>query len=147
MKKTLSLVALLAVCATAAFAQQPGTSPKGPGRPGGPGMMRGPGARMGKMNAEIYKQLGLTADQKKKVDALDKSHMAKMKALFDSASKGGERSAMRDKFMKLRDEHEKGLFAILSDAQEKKYKTLRKATMDKMRKERGGMRPGGPRQP
>lgn len=145
MKKSLSLVALLAVCATAAFAQQPGARPGGPG-PGG--MMRGPSARMGKMNAEIYKQLGLTADQKKKVDALDKAHMAKMKALFDSASKGGDRSAMRDKFMKLRDEHEKGLFGILSDAQEKKYKTLRKAAMDKFRKERGGMRgPGGPRQP
>ncbi|RYG32905.1 hypothetical protein EON81_19540 [bacterium] len=145
--KKLAILAFLAVGVASAFAQQPGPRPGGPGAPGGPRRMGMPGQRMTKMNEEIYKQLNLTADQKKKVAALDKSYMEKGKKAFE-ASKGDFR-AMREKTKGMREAHEKALFVILTDPQEKKYKSLRKAQMEKMRKQFGGMRggPGAPPKP
>ncbi|CAN5373629.1 hypothetical protein BH11ARM2_BH11ARM2_20070 [soil metagenome] len=97
---------------------------------------------MAKVNTEIMKQLKLTPVQQKKVDALQKASMDKMKAAFQASK--GDRSAMRDKMMAMRKDHDKALMAILTPAQAKKYQALRKAAMEKMRKEwGGGPRPGG----
>ena len=155
-KLTLSILVVGAAIglATESLAQQPG--PKGGqgggqfGRPGQGGQRRVGGMRrLQEVNKKIFAQLGLNADQKKKIEALDKKSAAKMQDLMKDFKPGGDMSGMRDKFRAVREDYNKGLKSILTPAQLKKYEELRKAEMQKMRQQFGGGRgfgggrPGG----
>lgn len=117
------------------FAQ--GAGPKG----GGVGQQKGQegrGFKRGKMNQEFMAKLNLTPDQKKKIDALQKSTQEKMKALMgNGGAVKGDRTAMREKFKPIMDAHKKAMKEILTPEQEKKLEAMRK----EMRSKRGG--PGG----
>ncbi|RYG42681.1 hypothetical protein EON79_18405 [bacterium] len=132
MKKIL-IAAMLTVGLTSAFAQQAGPSGGQTGKQ--TGVVKGDKKRMAELTAEIYAKLNLTAEQKKKIEDMDKAHAAKVK----EARKAGkdDKEGWREKNKALREEHEKGLNAILTTDQQKQYKELRKEAMKKMRKERG----------
>ncbi len=149
MKKILTLVgivAMLGAFATASFAQKPGPggqggktgSGKGPGGPGGPG--QGRGLQMRKMQGELLAKLGLSADQKAKIAALDKKYQADMQALMKN---GNPRDNM-DKFRALSKTHREAVGKVLTAAQKAKYEQLMKEMREKMMKDRGGKGPGGP---
>lgn len=101
--------------------------------------------RMQKMQKEIYAQLKLSADQTKKVEALDK---ATAKKLDDLRAAPGDRQSKGPKMREIRDAHQKDLEKILTKAQADQFKKLRQEQMDKMRAQFGGGRdrggPGGP---
>ncbi|MEZ0327814.1 MAG: hypothetical protein ACAH95_18110 [Fimbriimonas sp.] len=147
MKKLISTLIIAGAAfglVSASFAQTAGPKQGGPGQrgPGGPG--GGRMARMGKMQEEVLAKLNLTADQKKKIEAHNKKMGEKMKTMFESAQKnpGADRTEMRKKFMAMREEGDKGMKAILTAEQWKKFETLRKEAREKARKQFGG--PGGP---
>ena len=142
--KKLVLAIIISVVAVAAIAQGPG--PGGPGM-GGPGGRGGGMKRMAEMQKKILDQLKLTADQKKKVDALDADTAKKLRAAMESLkpSTPGARpdfSQMREKIQPIRKAREAALAKILTKDQLKKYSELRKKAMDDMRKSFGGF--GGP---
>lgn len=117
------------------FAQ--GAGPKG----GGVGQQKGQegrGFKRGKMNQEFMTKLNLTADQKKKVEALQKSTQEKMRALMGKGGAPGDRQGMREKFKPIMEAHMKAMKEILTPEQEKKLEAMRK----EMRSKRGG--PGAP---
>lgn len=138
MKSLKILISALAVIAAAsAMAQgKPGTpGPKGM-QGGKPGMQGG--MRRGMMNPELTKQLALTAAQKKKMEAAQKSMRDQMMKLKPEE----RRTKGREIFMKMR----KDMDAIFTPKQ--------KAILEKWRKDhpmRGfggpGGRPGGPGAP
>lgn len=158
-------VAIIATLSTSAFAQ--GAGPKGGGQGkqggglGGPSGMRGGMKgieRMKKMEEAIFKKLVITAKQKTDITALDKTTADKMRKLMESMRDSGgklgdaDRKAMGQKMKAIMDGRESGLKKILGDSKFKKYGELRKAEMDKMRKERQkdrkeGGNPGQPRPP
>lgn len=94
--------------------------------------------RMQQMRDEIFAKLNLTADQKKKVKALDEAQAAKAKVMIAELQKPGvDRTKAMDKFKALRDDYQKGLGKILSKDQMKKYEALAKEARDKFRAGRG----------
>jgi Spy/CpxP family protein refolding chaperone len=102
--------------------------------------------RMQEVNKKVMDQLNLTADQKKKVDELQKKTQTKMEGLRKEFKPGGDNAGLRDKFMAINQEHRKALMAILNADQKKKYETLMKAEMEKFRQNRGQNGQGGPGQ-
>jgi len=146
MKKILTILVstmALAALATSAFAQ--GAGPKGGfggrGGQGGPGGM--PGGRMAKMQGEILAKLNLSADQKKKIDALNAKRQEEMKKMFGGGPPAeGDRDKMREKMRESQKAYRKELDKILKPDQAKKYDALLKEARDKMRAQMGG--PGGP---
>lgn len=159
--KRLVLIITGTVLATAlAFSQAAGPQGQGKGQAKGQGGQvragqRGPGGpgqggpdraamrqRMQQMQKEIYAKLKLSADQTKKVEALDK---ATTKKLDDLRAAPGDRQSKGPKMREIRDAHQKELEKILTKAQADQFKKLRKEQMDKMRAQFGGGRgPGGP---
>lgn len=125
-----------------------GGGQRGPGGPGGNRMMMG--GRMKEVQTKVLAQLGLSDAQKSKLKALDAETEKKMKALMD-ANKGknqsdASRKEMMEKFRAINESRKTQFEKILTPAQLKKYESLMKAEMEKMRKEReknGGNRPGG----
>lgn len=69
---------------------------------------------------ELKKVLDLNKDQEKKVYDLNLSSGKKMTAMR-AEMQGGDREAMREKFGKLREEQNKEMKKILTEAQFKKY--------------------------
>ncbi len=69
---------------------------------------------------ELKKVLDLNQDQEKKVYDLNLSSGKKMTAMR-AEMQGGDREAMREKFGKLREEQNKEMKKILTEAQFKKY--------------------------
>lgn len=113
---------------------------KGKGAQAGKGM---PGGRMAKMNQEIFQKLNLTKDQEAKMKELGKKQQEAMKSAFEAA--GGDREKMMASMRELRPKMEADMKKILTDAQFKKYETLRKEMREKMRGQgRGPGGPGGP---
>jgi Spy/CpxP family protein refolding chaperone len=129
-----------------AFAQGagPGGQSKGQtkGQAGGPQGGQ-PGGRRGglmKMDSEILEKLKLTDAQKKQVKELKEKTEAKMKELFASAAKGGDRSKMREQFKPVIEGYQTGMKKILTPKQQEEYeKALKEA-----RKKMSAGRPGGP---
>jgi Spy/CpxP family protein refolding chaperone len=112
MKNTLKAVLTLAgvvLVATPFVSAQNEQRP--PAREGGPGRGRGPDAGM------LAEQLGLSADQKAKVEAILQKQRAQMEALAPE-----ER---REKGRALREETDKAIGAVLTDAQRKKWEEMR----------------------
>ncbi|MCL3780043.1 hypothetical protein EMN47_06535 [Prolixibacteraceae bacterium JC049] len=81
-----------------------------------------PEERAKKELAWMTKELKLNETQVKKVEAISKTFNTKMKDL----RKSGDRSQMRDAFMKMRDDRNKELQKVLTEDQYKKYQTLLK---------------------
>lgn len=154
-KLTFVLVAAFAVTSFA-FSQAAGpktgsgSTQKGSvqGKPGQGGMRRG-GGMFGnpKMFEEVAKKLNLTADQKTKLQKVQKDFQAKMEAMRPKNAKNGERPKLTDdqrkKFMATFEDYQKKVNAILTPAQQKKLKEIREEAMKKFRGGPGG--PGGPR--
>lgn len=147
---TFAAVAATFAIATGAFAQAAG--PQG----GAPGQMRGGMGRMNagriaelqKMQAEMMTKLGLTPDQKKKVDALTATRNAKMKSLLVDAQKpGADRQKLMDTAKGIRQDYNKGLQKILTKDQQKKLVTARKEMMEKFRSQSGPGRGAAPKAP
>lgn len=127
----------------------PGGGPDGPGGPGGPGGPSGPskgkggghsGAggmsadRIKERNAALFKEIELTEDQSKKVDAILEKQLADTMAIL-----GGPREEMRGKFTALREQYDAQFKAVLDEEQFEAYKKAR----DAARGNRGGNRGGG----
>ncbi len=86
---------------------------------------------------ELTKALSLNKDQEKKVLDLNLKAAEKMSALRDEAMNGGgDRDAMREKMMNSREEQNKEMKKILTEAQYKKYEKY-------LEERRGGMRGQG----
>lgn len=124
-----------------AFAQ----AQQGGGRQGGgPG---GPGGRMGGMNPEarvkqLDEKLKLSDDQKTKLTAIFTEQAEAMKKAREEGQAGGGREAM----MKMREENEKKVNAVLTADQQKAYKAWQeeqRAEIEKRMKERQEKRQGG----
>jgi len=125
----------------------PGVGQQGGRRGGGQGMggmRRMGGARMAQRNKELFAKLNLTADQKKKIEALQKKHQEKMRATFTQAGgPSADRQALMEKFREMQKGYRAELMKILTPAQEKQYSAAVKEMREKMRKERGQGGPGG----
>lgn len=153
MKKIMNIFVVAALAAgitTSALAQDAGPKGGKGGQPGQPGAerseRRGPNMqRMMQMRKQMMDKLNLTADQKKKVAALD----AKMKQQMEAAMKssGGDRQKMMQGMRGMRQSYQKDLNAILTADQRKKFEQLMKERRDQMMKERGGVPGGKPGKP
>lgn len=115
MKNQLRLVLTLAGVALLVTplvnAQSEAKPPAGERGPGGPGRGRGPNVEM------MIEQLELNADQAAKVREIFKQRQAKMEALAPE-----ER---REKGRAIREETDKQVEAVLTDAQKKKWQEMR----------------------
>ena len=89
---------------------------------------------------ELTKALGLTKDQQKKVLDLNNETAEKMTAMRGQRGEG-DREAMREKMMKIREDEQKEMKKILNDNQYKKYEKY----LEERRSKRGHGGPGGPR--
>lgn len=131
----LGLVASFALLAPIAEAQTAGPKGKQAG-----GQRQGGMQRMAKIEENIFKQLSLTNEQKPRIEAAQKKRNDEMRAVMTG---GGDRTQMRPKMRGITENYNKELQKILTPAQWKKYQELRKAEMEKIRKEMGNRRPGG----
>jgi hypothetical protein len=143
MKKIWTLIAAGALIAgIVGYAGAQGAGPKGQkggpqagaDKPGGP---RQGGPRASRMQAELFAKIQppLSADQKKKVEALNKSFGEQIRKLMEAP---GERESKREKFMALRKKHQEEIAKILNKQQQESLKKL----MEEARKRRG--QNGGP---
>ena len=91
---------------------------------------------------ELTKTLDLNKDQQKKVLDLNLKQAEQMQAMRDDMrNSGGDREAMRDKMMKLREEQNKEMKKVLTESQYKKYEKY----LEERRNMRGQEGPGGQR--
>lgn len=90
---------------------------------------------------ELTKALNLNKDQQKKVLTLNNEMADKMSAVREDMRNGGDREAMREKFRKVREEQNKEMKKILTEAQYEKYEKY----LEEQRAKRGQGRPGGGR--
>jgi protein CpxP len=108
---------------------------------GGGGGQRGGGPR-GPMSPDdqlkrLTKELSLTADQQSKIKPILVDTQKKMEDARDSSS--GDRQAMREKMMQIRQDNDNQIKALLNDSQKDKFDK-----MQEQREERAGGRRGGP---
>ena len=159
MKKFFSLIfagALLAGLVSSVSAQG-GAGPKG-GAPGvggqqRPGGGRGPGGRMAELMGKI--QPPLTADQKKKIEAINKDFRAQMQKLMGGTpgqppkpGQNGQRPQFdRSKFEPLMKKRTEAILKVLNDKQDASYKKLMEDMMKRRRQGGQGGRQGGPPPP
>jgi|GEM_PF-3835400 len=125
-----------------AFSQQAGPtngSLQGGSQQGGKHDGKGGGARLLKLNKEVLAKIDppLNADQKTKVDALEKSTMAAMKDLRAKA-KTEDKTQLRDAMKKITTDYRNGLKAILTPAQQTSYQKLYKEAVAKAKQDAKG---------
>lgn len=143
MKKLLALLAttVLALAVVApAFAQQPGPGGR-PGGAGGQGRMMNPERmkQLEEIRTKVLGQLGLTAAQKTKIQALDK----KLKEDVDKLMKApGEQREKAPKLRELRQKHQEATMAILTETQKTKFQELMREEMRKMMESQKGKEGG-----
>ena len=88
---------------------------------------------------ELKEKLGLDEDQEKKVYDLNLKSANKMVAMREEMRGGnGDRDAMREKMMDLREEQNKDMKKILTDDQYKKYEKYVEERRNNMRNRGGG---------
>ncbi len=136
--KVLFIAGIAALMVVPALAQQAG--PTGGGLQNGPQQKAGKGgggARLFKINKEVLAKIDppLNADQKTKVDALQKSTMASLKDLRAKAKQNTDKTALRDSMKKITTDYRNGLKAILTPAQETSYEKLYKEAVEKAKKD------------
>lgn len=152
--KALMALAVAVAMIGSAFAQAAGPQGenKGSGQSGAKGAKgakRGQqmmGRRGGMMNFDgpVLAQLNLTSAQQSKVKTLKEKLAKEMKTTLEKNR--GDREAMRKSLQAVGKQYRDELAKVLTPAQQKQYKTLMKAEMEKRRKEMGN-RPGGARRP
>lgn len=130
------LLTLLAIPLFAAGA--PAATPQGSG-PGG-------GGRRGPMSPDeqlkrMTKDLDLTSDEQAKIKPILVDEQKKMEDLRNDS--GGDRQAMREKMMQIRQDHRDHLRAVLDDKQKKKFDKQEQQREERMQGRRGGGS-GGP---
>jgi Spy/CpxP family protein refolding chaperone len=109
--KTFVVVAVAALLATAAMAQR---------GQGGMRMMGGPGDSSGTMllqRSDVQKDLGLTDEQKTKLDAMRQKMMDDMRAQFQNGGGGGDREAMQKAVKEMMDKAKAETAKILTKEQ------------------------------
>lgn len=99
----------------------------GAGQPGQPRM----GMRMGRMNDEMMKKLNLTAEQKKKVEALQKKQQAERRKVMEGMKltpgtqpTEEQRKQMREKMQPMIERHQKEFQEILTPTQREQFKKM-----------------------
>jgi len=136
----LAVVAMFSVVASSAQAQAAG--PAG-GKVQGQAGKGGPQAGRNAWMKDAMKELNLSADQQKKMTELMKKQAEKMKELREKS--GGDRTKMREEFMKFRQGQEAEMKKILTKEQWTKWEKIREEQMKKMRGQGGAGRPGAGR--
>ena len=111
---------------------------------GGGGQRRGAGA--GPMSPDdqlkrMTKDFNLTADQQSKIKPILVDQQKKMDDLRNDSS--GDRQAMRQKMMQIRQDTNDQVRALLDDKQKEKFDKQEQEREDRMQNRRGGG-PGGP---
>lgn len=86
---------------------------------------------------ELKERLNLNDKQTKQIEDILVKQSEEMRAIFSGG--GGDREAMRDKMMKLRDESNKKVEKVLNDKQKAEYKKYQ----EEMQARRQQMRPMG----
>ena len=119
----------------------PAAQPQGGGYGGG----RGEGGRRGPMSPNeelkrLTKDFNLTADQQSKIKPILVDPQKKMEDLMNDST--GDRQAMRQKMMQIRQDTNDQIRAQLDDTQKEKFDKLQKEREDRMQNRRGGG-PGG----
>lgn len=121
MKKLFSI--LLVLAASAAFAQAPQGECKNP--PPQPPPHKTAEERASHFSDRMEKDLGLDADQKKKVQALALTREQEMDKLRE-AHKGQEKSTWANERKKVRDDFDAGMKKTLSPEQLQKWEQIKK---------------------
>lgn len=162
------VAALSVMMASSVFAQ--GAGPRG-GQGGGQGQERGQGGpgqggirmmqnpemakKLQEIQKKVMKQIGLSAEQVKKVEALDKQRAEEGKKMFEQmqkdrqAGKEMDRDKMRETFEAMRKKHDDGMTKIMGKDKYAQYQKLMQAEMKKIRDEmekKNGGKPGDNRQ-
>lgn len=83
----------------------------------------------------LDKMLDLTADQKTKIEAIEKESMKSQKEVWEDKKR--DRSDKREKFMELRKEQQKEVAKVLTKEQNEKLTQIRKKRRDQMKKRSG----------
>ncbi|MGD0905965.1 MAG: hypothetical protein ABSA96_00170 [Candidatus Acidiferrales bacterium] len=112
---------------------------------GGPGGPRGEGGRRGPMSPDdrlkqMTKDFDLTADQQAKIKPVLVDQQKQMEDLRNNSS--GDRQSMRGQMMKIQQDANDKIRALLDDKQKDKFDQMEKDRQDRMQNRRGG--PGGP---
>lgn len=131
MKWMTAAVVLVMMSGSVLFAQQGGQR-------GGAGMDP---KEMAKMNTErLAERLKLSKEQQEKIYQINLAQTEQMRKAFEAGANGGDREAMRERRMKMREESDKKILEVLDEKQKAEYKK-----MQEERAIRGGGRLGGPR--
>jgi hypothetical protein len=98
------------------------------------------------MRPDIGQALGITDDQRAKMQTVNEENGGKMRAMFENVRdmSEDERAGLRDKMTQLREDSEKALMAVLNDEQKAKLKDIMGQPFDMPRPEFGRGGPGGP---
>ena len=121
-------------------------TPAAPYQGGGYGGGQGGGGRRGPMSPDdqlkrMTKDFNLTADQQSKIKPILVDQQKKMDDLRNDSS--GDRQAMRQKMMQIRQDTNDQVRALLDDKQKEKFDKQEQEREDRMQNRRGGG-PGGP---
>jgi periplasmic protein CpxP/Spy len=130
----LSLLLTLALAAVSAGAAQ-----YQGGGPGGPGGRRGPMSPDDRLKL-MTKDFDLTADQQAKIKPILVDQQKQMDDLRNNSS--GDRQSMRGQMMKIQQDANTQIRALLDDKQKDKFDQMEKDRQARMQNRRGG--PGGP---
>jgi Spy/CpxP family protein refolding chaperone len=120
-------------------------APAGQYQGGGFGRGQGEGGRRGPMSADeqlkrMTKDFNLTAEQQSKIKPILMDEQKRMEDLRTDSS--GDRQAMRDKMMQIRQDTNDQVRALLDDKQKGKFDKLEQERQARMQNRRGGG-PGG----
>ena len=75
------------------------------------------------MQAEVAKELNLTADQKSKVEGYSQDMRDEFRDMFQNGG-GGDRQAMMEEMQDIREHYSKKMLGVLNSDQEKKWKEM-----------------------
>ncbi len=144
-RKYFWILTLLLAVPTLAFSA-PGAPYQGGGYGGGQGAGPGGGGRREPMSPEdqlkqMTRNFNLTADQQVKIKPILVDSQKKMEDLRNDSS--GDRQAMRQKMMQIRQDTNDQVRAQLDDKQKEKFDKQEKEREERMQDRRGGG-PGGP---
>jgi len=95
------------------------------------------GMQLPRNQAEMDKQLGITADQKAKIEAAKKKYTPKAKALQT------QMIALQAQMRTLNTQYSKDMEAILTSTQKNKIKAMQQAAQAAQMQQQGGMMGGG----
>lgn len=145
MKRKLLWILALALAAQALATNAPAAAYQGGGYAGGPG-----GGHRGPMSPDeqlkrMTKDFDLTSDQRAKIKPILVDAQKKVEDLRSDSS--GDRQAMRQKMMQIRQDSNDQVRALLDDKQKEKFDKQHQEREERMQNRRGGPGPGGPGAP